>query len=83
MLKQSATDYVVLVQTIEGAFSDLVVIDPTVANRLMPRKASITSKVTTRQQEVLTMITQCYNKTAIAKKQVLATKPVEIYINAN
>lgn len=56
--------------------------DPTVANKSNPREGSITSKVTTRQQEVLTMMTQGYNKTAIAKKQVLATKPVEIYINA-
>ena len=56
--------------------------DPTVVNSLKPRKGSVTSGLTPRQQEVLTMMAQGYNNAAIAQKLVLGTKSVENCINA-
>jgi DNA-binding NarL/FixJ family response regulator len=82
LLKQSVTDSVALARAIEGASSGLVVTDPTVVNSLKPRKGSVTSGLTSGQQEVLTMMAQGYNNAAIAEKLVLGTKSVENYINA-
>jgi DNA-binding NarL/FixJ family response regulator len=82
LLKQSVSDSGALARAIEGAASGLVVMDPTVVNSLKPRKGSVTSGLTPRQQEVLTMMAQGYNNAAIAEKLVLGTKSVENYINA-
>ena len=82
LLKQSVSDAGALVRAIEGAASGLVVMDPTVVNGMKPRKGSLTAGLTPRQQEVLTMMAQGYNNTAIAEKLVLGTKSVENYINA-
>jgi DNA-binding NarL/FixJ family response regulator len=82
LLKQSVSDAGALARAIEGAASGLVVMDPTVVNSLKPRKGSVTSGLTPRQQEVLTMMAQGYNNAAIAEKLVLGTKSVENYINA-
>ena len=77
-----SSDAGALVRAIEGAASGLVVMDPTVVNGMKPRKGSITAGLTPRQQEVLTMMAQGYNNSAIAEKLVLGTKSVENYINA-
>lgn len=82
VLKQSVNDAGSLVRAIEGAASGLVVMDPAVVNSMKPRKGSITAGLTPRQQEVLSMMAQGYNNTAIAGKLVLGTKSVENYINA-
>ncbi|MCH7606482.1 MAG: response regulator transcription factor [Chloroflexi bacterium] len=82
VLKQSVTDAGALVRAIEGAASGLVVMDPAVVNSLKPRKGSVTAGLTPRQQEVLSMMAQGYNNSAIAQKLVLGTKSVENYINA-
>ena len=82
VLKQSVNDAGSLVRAIEGAASGLVVMDPGVVNSMKPRKGSITAGLTPRQQEVLSMMAQGYNNTAIAGKLVLGTKSVENYINA-
>jgi len=82
LLKQSVTDSGALARAIEGASSGLVVMDPTVVNSLKPRKGSVTSGLTPRQQEMLTMMAQGYNNAAIAEKLVLGTKSRANYINA-
>jgi DNA-binding NarL/FixJ family response regulator len=82
LLKQSVSDAGALARAVEGAASGLVVMDPTVVNSMKPRKGSITSGLTPRQQEVLSMMAQGYNNAAIAEKLVLGTKSVENYINA-
>jgi DNA-binding NarL/FixJ family response regulator len=82
LLKQSVSDSGALARAVEGAASGLVVMDPTVVNSMKPRKGSITSGLTPRQQEVLSMMAQGYNNAAIAEKLVLGTKSVENYINA-
>lgn len=56
--------------------------DPTVVNNMKPRSGSLTAGLTPRQQEVLSMLAQGYNNSAIAEKLVLGTKSVEYYINA-
>jgi DNA-binding NarL/FixJ family response regulator len=82
LLKQSVSDAGALARAVEGAASGLIVMDPTVVNSMKPRKGSITSGLTPRQQEVLSMMAQGYNNAAIAEKLVLGTKSVENYINA-
>ena len=82
LLKQSVSDAGALVRAIEGAASGLVVMDPTVVKAMRPRQDSTTAGLTPRQQEVLAMMAQGYNNSAIAEKLVLGTKSVENYINA-
>ncbi len=82
LLKQSVTDAEALVRAIEGAASGLVVMDPSVVEGMRPRQGSLTAGLTPRQQEVLTMMAQGFNNSAIAKHLVLGTKSVENYINA-
>jgi DNA-binding NarL/FixJ family response regulator len=82
LLKQSVSDAGALARAIEGAASGLVVMDPAVVNSMKPRKGSVTAGLTPRQQEVLNMMAQGYNNSAIAEKLVLGTKSVENYINA-
>ena len=82
LLKQSVSDAGTLARAIEGTASGLVVLDPMVVNAMRPRKDSTTAGLTPRQQEVLAMMAQGYNNSAIAKKLVLGTKSVENYINA-
>ncbi len=82
LLKQSVSDAGALARAIEGAASGLVVMDPTVVNSMKPSPGSLTTGLTPRQQEVLTMMAQGYNNAAIAEKLVLGTKSVENYINA-
>jgi len=82
VLKQSVTDSDALVWAIEGAACGLVVMDQGVVNSMMPRKGSDTAGLTQRQQEVLSMMANGYNNSAIADKLVLGTSSVENYMNA-
>ncbi|HLF05284.1 MAG TPA: response regulator transcription factor [Dehalococcoidia bacterium] len=82
LLKNSVSDTGALARAIEGAASGLVVMDPAVVSSMKPRKGSVISGLTPRQQEVLQMMAQGYNNAAIADKLVLGTKSVENYINA-
>ncbi len=69
-------------RAIQGAASGLVVMDPSVVESMRPRQGSLTAGLTPRQQEVLAMMAQGYNNSAIAENLVLGTKSVENYINA-
>ena len=82
LLKQSVTDAEALVRAIQGASSGLVVMDPSVVENMRPRQGSLTAGLTPRQQEVLAMMAQGFNNSAIAERLVLGTKSVENYINA-
>ena len=82
LLKQSVTDAEALMRAIEGAASGLVVMDPFVVHNMRPRQGSLTAGLTPRQQEVLAMMAQGFNNSAIAEQLVLGTKSVENYINA-
>jgi DNA-binding NarL/FixJ family response regulator len=82
LLKQSVTNAEALVRAIAGAASGLVVMDPSVVDKMRPRQGSLTAGLTPRQQEVLAMMAQGYNNSAIAGHLVLGTKSVENYINA-
>ena len=82
LLKQSVTDAEALVRAIQGAASGLVVMDPSVVDNMRPRQGSLTAGLTPRQQEVLAMMAQGFNNSAIAEQLVLGTKSVENYINA-
>ena len=82
ILKQSVGDTAALGRAIEGSASGFVVLDPEVVGSLKPRQGSFTSRLTPRQQEVLSLMAQGYNNAAIAEKLVLGHKSVENYINA-
>jgi DNA-binding NarL/FixJ family response regulator len=60
----------------------MVTLDPLVLASLRPRRDSTVARLAPRQQEVLELIAQGYNNTAIAQRLTLAEKSVETYINA-
>lgn len=82
LLKQSVSDVGILVRAIEGAASGLVVMDPLVVNGMKPQKGSRTAGLTPRQQDVLALIAQGYNNSAIAENLDVGIRTVENHINA-
>lgn len=82
LLKQSVHDVSSLTRAIQGAMSGLVVIDPQLVMALLPRPGGKLDRLTPRQREVLQIMAQGYNNSAIAQKLVLGEKSVENYINA-
>lgn len=82
LLKQSVSDVSALVRAIEGSAAGLMVLDPAVVDGLRPVAGSRLSRLTQRQRQVLDLIAQGYNNSAIAEKLVLNEKSVENYINA-
>ncbi len=82
LLKQSVSDVEALVRGIEGAAAGLMVLDPAVVEGLKPVEGSRLSRLTHRQREVLALIAEGYNNSAIAERLVLNEKSVENYINA-
>ena len=77
-----ASDADALVRAIEGAACGLVVMDQGGVTSMKPRKGSDTAGLTSRQQEILSMMAKGYNNSAIDDNLVLGTKSVENYINA-
>ena len=82
LLKQSVGDALALGRAIKGASAGHVVMDPEVVNGLRPRQGTFISRLTPRQQQVLSLMAQGYNNVGIAEKLVLGSKSVENYINA-
>ena len=82
LLKPSVGDTAALGRAIEGSASGFVVLDPEVVSGLRPRQGSFTARLTPRQLEVLSLMAQGYNNSAIAERLVLGHKSVENYINA-
>jgi len=81
LLRQSVNDVATLIRAIDGAASGLVVMDPSVVERLGQRDSRL-GALTKRQLEVLSLMAKGHNNAAIARALVLEEKSVENHINA-
>ena len=75
-------DVATVMRAVMGSVNGMVVLDPAVVQSLQPRSGTAAAMLTPRQQEVLELIAQGYNNTAIAQNLSLTEKSVETYINA-
>ncbi|MCH8279445.1 MAG: response regulator transcription factor [Chloroflexi bacterium] len=82
LLKQTVPDLSSVMRAIQGSVDGLVVLDPAVVETLQPRRGSAAARLTPRHRQVLELIAQGYNNTAIAQKLSLTEKSVETYINS-
>ena len=81
LLKQTVCDLSAVVLAIEGCARGMVVMDPSMMVKLQPREGSDVSRLTPRQKEVLRLIAEGYNNSAIARQLTLEERSVESYIN--
>lgn len=81
LLKQTVPDLSMVKHTIEGVKAGMLVLDPALMKNLRPKKGSLVARLTPRQRNVLELIAQGYNNTAIAERLYLSKKSVETYIN--
>ena len=81
LLKQTVPDLSSVMRAIQGSVDGLVVLDPAVVETLQPRRGSAAARLTPRHRQVLELIAQGYNNTAIAHELSLTEKSVETYIN--
>ncbi len=82
LLKQTVPDLSSVMRAIQGSVDGLVVLDPAVVETLQPRRGSAAARLTPRHRQVLELIAQGYNNTAIAHELSLTEKSVETYINS-
>ena len=82
LLKQTVPDLSSVLRAIQGSVDGLVVLDPAVVETLQPRRGSAAARLTPRHRQVLELIAQGYNNTAIAHELSLTEKSVETYINS-
>jgi len=82
LLKQTVPDLSSVLRAIQGSVDGLVVLDPAVVETLQPRRGSAAARLTPRHRQVLELIAQGYNNTAIAHQLSLTEKSVETYINS-
>ena len=82
LLKQTVPDLSSVMRAIHGSVDGLVVLDPAVVETLQPRRGSAAARLTPRHRQVLELIAQGYNNTAIAHELSLTEKSVETYINS-
>lgn len=66
---------------IEKTRTGMIVLDPQIANGLRARQTSPVARLSPSKLEVLKLIAQGYNNTAIASHLNLSAKSVENYIN--
>ena len=81
LLKQTVRDVSAVILAIEGCARGMVVMDPSMMARLRPREGSAVSRLTPRQKEVLRLLAEGYNNSAIARQLELEERSVEGYIN--
>jgi DNA-binding NarL/FixJ family response regulator len=81
LLKQTVRDLSAVVLAIEGSARGMVVMDPAVLVKLQPRDGSEVSRLTPRQKEVLRLLAEGYNNSAIARQLQVEERSVEGYIN--
>lgn len=81
LLKQTVRDLSAVVLAIEGCARGMVVMDPSMMVKLQPREGSAVSRLTPRQKEVLRLIAEGHNNSAIARRLALEERSVESYIN--
>ena len=82
LLKQTVPDLSSVMRAIQGSVDGLVVLDPAVVETLQPRRGSAAARLTPRHRQVLELIAQGNNNTAIAQTLSLTEKSVETYINS-
>ncbi|MFU8795693.1 MAG: response regulator transcription factor [Dehalococcoidia bacterium] len=81
LLKHSVRDLSTVVLAIEGCARGMVVMDPSLMDRLSPREGSPVDRLTPRQQEVLRLLAEGLSNAAIARRLGLEERSVESYIN--
>jgi len=81
LLKHSVRDLSALVLAIEGCVQGMVVMDPSLMDRLSPQEGSPVDRLTPRQQQVLRLLAEGLSNAAIARRLGLEERSVESYIN--
>jgi two-component system response regulator NreC len=81
LLKQSVPDVKTVVQTIQWNNQGMVVLDRAAINSMHPPEGSLSTKLSLRQQDVLSMVAQGYSNAEIAQRLALSTRSVESYIS--
>jgi DNA-binding NarL/FixJ family response regulator len=81
LLKQNAPDLATVVRAIQASINGMVMLDPEVVASLRPRSASVLTRLTPREMEVLQLIAQGYNNAAIADELTVVERSIENYIN--
>lgn len=81
LLKQTVSGIGTLMNAIEKTRSGMIVLDPQIANGLRARQTSPVARLSPSRLEVLKLIAQGYNNTAVASQLNLSAKSVENYIN--
>jgi len=81
LLKHSVRDLSALVLAIEGCARGMVVMDPSLMDRLSLREGSPVDRLTPRQQQVLRLLAEGLSNAAIARRLGLEERSVESYIN--
>ena len=81
LLKQTLPDLASLLRAIDGTKAGMVILDSEIVTKLQSNQESILGEMTSRQKDVLKLLAQGYNNSAIAAKLDLSEKTVETYIN--
>lgn len=81
LLKQTVGNLSTVVLAIEGCARGMVVMDPSLMARVHPREESEVGRLTPRQQQVLRLLAEGLNNSAIARKLSVEERSVEGYIN--
>lgn len=82
LLKKSVRDAGTVVRAIEASADGLTVLDPEIARGRRAQAGGALSKLSSRQVEILALMSQGYSNAAIAGKLILSEKTVENYINS-
>lgn len=82
LLKKSVRDLDALKRVIFGSSLGYVVLDQQIVDNLQRTEASVLSRLTPRQYEILSLIAQGYTNAAIADQLGLSEKSVQNHINS-
>lgn len=82
LLKQSVANVESLSRAIDGAAAGLMMMDPELTKNLSPRKGGSLAGLTPRQTDVIRLMAQGFNNSAIAENLSVSEKSVENYVNA-
>ena len=82
LLKQSIANVEALSRAIDGAAAGLMMVDPELTVGLHPRPGGRLAGLTPRQHQVLSLIAEGLNNSAIAEQLSVSEKSVENYVNA-
>ena len=82
LLKKSSHNLHSFTRAIEGARARLVVLDPELLLKAYQEKQHPFNQLTTRQLEILTLVSQGYTNAAIAKSLFLSEKSIENQLTA-